>query len=272
MKPIRTERVRHGWVEANGLRLHHLVYGDEGRPIVCLHGVTGHGWAWHAVAPSLTDMGRVLAFDLRGHGDSQWSADAAYGSEHHAADVLGRLDALGAGEVDVVGSSWGALIAIAIAAAEPERVRRLAIVDVEASFEQGETDVFPRPHAYATHEDAVAFERQGNPHAPDALLDVVAAGATRPGPDGTLVPKHDPFFFERWPFRGDDRWAQLPSLTMPTLLVHAEASFVRCEVMRRMAEAIPNARLVHLPDTTHVVPVDNPEGLIEHLAPFLAEG
>jgi pimeloyl-ACP methyl ester carboxylesterase len=233
--------------------------------------VTGHAWSWHGVAPALPDAGSVLAFDLRGHGDSQWSSDAAYGTDDHAADVIARLDALGADQVDLVGSSWGALIAIVVAAGAPERVRRLAIVDVEASFEQGETDVFPRPHAYATHGEAVAFERQGNPHAPDALLDVVAAGATRPGPTGTLVPKHDPFFFERWPFRNDDRWEQLPSLTMPTLLVHAESSFVRCEVMQRMAEAIPNSQLVHLPDTTHVVPVDNPDRLVEHLAPFLME-
>ena len=63
----------------------------------------------------------------------------------------------------------------------------------------------------------------------------------------------------------------LSSLTMPTLLVRAEASFVRCEVMQRMADAIPNARLEHLPDTTHVVPVDNPAGLGGYLGPFLRE-
>lgn len=267
---LRTAEVRHGWHQANGLRLHHLDYGGSGRLVVCLHGVTGHAWAWHGVAPALAGAGQVLAFDLRGHGDSQWSARADYGSGHHAADVEARLDALGAAEVDLVGSSWGALVAMVVAARMPRRVRRLVIVDVEPSFEQGETDIPPRPGDFATHEDAVAFERRGNPHAPAALLEAVAAGATRAGSNGRLVPKHDPYFFERWPFRRDDRWDLLPSLTMPTLLVHAEASFVRCGVMQRMAKAIPNARLEHLPDTTHVVPVDNPAGLAGYVAPFLA--
>ena len=269
---LQTAGVRHGWHQANGLRLHHLDYGGADRLIVCLHGVTGHAWAWHDVAPGLAGAGHVLAFDFRGHGDSQWSARADYGSGHHADDVVARLDALGADQADLVGSSWGGLVAMVVAARMPQRVRRLVIVDVEPSFSQGETDVPPRPRDYATHEDAVAFERGGNPHAPATLLQAVAAGATRPGSDGRLVPKHDPYFFERWPFRRDDRWDLLPSLTMPTLLVHAEASFVRCEVMQRMAKAIPDGRLEHLPDTTHVVPVDNPAGLAGYVAPFLAEG
>ncbi len=270
---IRTEAVRHGCLDANGLRLHHLAYGGDGRPVICLSGVTGHAWAWHAVAPALTGAGSVLALDMRGHGDSQWSADGAYASEDHAADLAAVTDAVAGGDqVDLVGSSWGALIAIAFAAQAPERVRRLAIIDVEASFEQSETDLFPRPREFASHGEAVAFERTGNPHAPQALLDIVAAGGTRPGPGGTLVPKHDPYFFERWPFRRDDVWDRLPALTMPTLLVHAQDSFVRGEVMERMADAIPNATLVHLSAATHVVAVDNPAGLTEHLVPFLGEG
>jgi pimeloyl-ACP methyl ester carboxylesterase len=268
---VATVQVRHGWHQASGLRLHHLDYGGAGRPVVCLHGVTGHAWAWHDVAPAFTSAGHVLALDLRGHGDSQWSAEGSYGSDQQAADVVARLDALGVDQADLVGSSWGALVAMAVAARTPRRVRRLVIVDVEPSFALGETDLLPRPRDYASHDDAVAFERQGNPHAPSALLQAVAAGATRPGPNGRLVPKHDPYFFERWPFRSDDLWDVLPSLTMPTLLVHAEASFVRCEVMERMANAIPVSRLQHLPDTTHVVPVDNPAGLAGCAAPFLAE-
>lgn len=268
---LATAQVRHGWHQANALRLHHLDYGGAGRLVVCLHGVTGHAWAWHGVAPALTGAGHVLAFDLRGHGDSQWSAGGEYGSVQHADDVVARLDALGAVPADLVGSSWGGLVAMIVAARLPRRVRRLVIVDVEPSFEQGETDLLPRPRDYPGHADAVASERRGNPHAPDDLLQVVAAGATRPGPEGRLVPKHDPYFFERWPFRGDDLWDLLPALAMPTLLVHAEGSFVRCEVMRQMAKAIAHSRLEHLPDTTHVVPVDNPAGLAGCVAPFLAE-
>ena len=266
----RTTRVRHGWTIVDGLRLHHLEFGNGGHPVVCLHGVTGNAWAWHDVGRGLAGK-RVLAFDFRGHGDSQWSASGAYTSEDHRGDLEARLDALGEQRVDLVGSSWGALVAIAFAARAPDRVRRLAIVDIEASFDQGETDLLPRPHGYADQGEAVAFERRNNPHGPEELVDLVAAGATRPGPEGGLLPKHDPYFFERWPFRSDDVWDRLGAISCPTLLVHAEASFVRCEVMERMAAAIAGSRLVHLPDTTHVVPEDNPSGLLDHLVPFLTK-
>ncbi len=267
---MRTTPVRHGWTTVDGLRLHHLEFGVGGRTVICMHGVTGSAWVWHDVARGLP-RNRVLALDFRGHGDSQWSATGEYTSENHRGDLEATLDALGAGQVDLVGSSWGALVAIAFAVGAPDRVRRLAIVDVEASFEQRETDVFPRPRDYADHGEAVAFERHGNPHGPEALVDLVAAGATHPGQAGRLVPKHDPYFFERWPFRSANVWDRIGAISCPTLLVHAEASFVRCKVMQRMGEAIAGSRLIHLPDTTHVVPEDNPTGLLEHLAPFLSE-
>src|SRR5205085_4220192 len=139
MSPIGSDALRHGWVEASGLRLHHLEHGTGDPPVVCMHGVTGHAWVWHHVARGLSER-RILALDFRGHGDSQWARDKAYTSAEHLADLEARLDALGESVVDLVGSSWGGLVAVAFAARNPERVRRLAIVDVEASFEQGETD------------------------------------------------------------------------------------------------------------------------------------
>jgi pimeloyl-ACP methyl ester carboxylesterase len=51
--------------------------------------------------------------------------------------------------------------------------------------------------------------------------------------------------------------------------VHAEASFIRCEVMTRVAAEIADARLLHLPGTAHVVPIDNPDGLALRVADFL---
>jgi len=266
---VRSPAVSSVFVSVGGLRLHHLDHGGSGEPIVLVHGVTGHAAAWHAVAPHLTDLGRPLAVELRGHGDSQWSAAGDYATTDHVADLVAVLDALGHEQVTVVGSAWGALVAIGVASMHPARVGRLAVVDVEASFEAGETDVFPRPRAYPDHAAAVAHERKANPHAPDDLLGLVAAGGTRPGPDGTLVPKHDPFFFERWPFRRDDWWDALGTIAAPTLLVHAGESFVRGEVMADMAARIADARLVAVAASTHVVPVDAPASLVEALRSFL---
>ena len=261
--------VRHEFVEANGTWLHHLDFGGSGRPVLLLHGVTGSAWDWHDVAAGLGSASAAVALDLRGHGDSLWSADAAYTSEAHIQDLAARIDTLGLSQVDLVGYSWGALISIGLAARLPRIVRRLVVVDVEPSFDQGESDLFPMPRSFDSPSAAADSLRASNPSAPEELIRLLAHTANRPGPVGTVVPKHDPFFFERWPFRSDDRWDELASLDMPVLLAHAEASFVRCEVMRRMAEAIPRSDLVHLPGTTHVVPVDNPAALLAHLVPFL---
>jgi pimeloyl-ACP methyl ester carboxylesterase len=265
-----TGDVRHEYLIANGLRLHLVNYPGVGRPTVCLHGVTGNGFAWGAVAERLASSLRVVAMDFRGHGDSQWSSSGAYATADHAEDLEAVLASLG-GPVDLIGSSWGGLVSVAVTAKRPELVRRLVVVDVEPSFEQSETDLFPRPHSFDSQAEAEAFERSGNPHAPEDMIRLMAAASTRPGTGGTLVPKHDPFFFERWPFRNDDHWEELPKLTVPVLYVHAGASFVRREVMERMAEQTPNATVVELPDTTHVVPVDNPDGLADLVAPFLTE-
>jgi pimeloyl-ACP methyl ester carboxylesterase len=271
---IATRPHRDVFVTVDGLRLHaveHVGAGERSAapPVLLLHGVTGHAAVWHDVAEPLSAHRRVLALDFRGFGDSQWSPTASYRTTDHAADVVGMLDALAIDQATLVGSSWGALVALAVSAIVPARVDRLVMVDVEPSFTQGETDLFPRPRTYAAHAEAVAHERAANPHAGDALLDVVAASGTRPGPDGSLVPKHDPVFFERWPFRSDDWWDALATVAAPALVVHAGASFVRREITERMSATFANGHHVEIPESTHVVPIDAPAPLAAALLSFL---
>ena len=101
--------VRHAFVLVNDLRLHRVEYGGSGRPIVCLHGVTGHAWVWHDVTAYLRSVGRVVGVDMRGYGESQWAPDGAYTTEHHVADLAGVLDDLGVEQVDLAGNSWGGM-------------------------------------------------------------------------------------------------------------------------------------------------------------------
>jgi pimeloyl-ACP methyl ester carboxylesterase len=239
-----------------------------------LHGVTGSAWDWHHVGRELggrLSTGLPLALDFRGHGDSGWSGSGAYRSEDHAADVRALIDHLDAGPVDLVGYSWGALVAVHLAARWPDLVHSVVLADVEASFEQSQTDLPPLPRSFASAAEVDAARRAENPHAPQDLIRLTARTATRAAQDGRIVPKHDPYFFDRWPFRADNRWDELAALTQPTLFVHAKESFVRGEVMARMAEVARNARIVDLPATCHVVPVDNPTGILELLTDFLGQ-
>lgn len=266
-----THPVRHSFVYSGDLRLHRLDFGGSGRPLVCIHGVTGHASLWHDVTAGLTSLRRVVAVDMRGHGDSQWSVDRAYRTDDHATDLEAVVHDLGHTQVDLAGLSWGALVALAFASRHPDRVGRLAMVDVEPSFEQGETDVFPRPREFEDHAAAAAWVRETNPNAPDGMVEVVAGMGTRPGPNGALIPKHDPFFFERWPFRSDDRWDELRALSLPVLVVRADQTWVRAEVAERMATEAPDGRLVQIANSTHLIPVEQPAELGRALMTFFAE-
>ena len=265
---IRTVAVSHGFVPIGGRALHRIEYSRSGRRILLVHGVTGSAWDWHHVAQEITALGSLVAVDLRGHGDSEWSASGAYTTADHATDLVADVD-VGSEPVDLVGYSWGALIAVALAVRRPGRIRRLVVVDVEPAFDISETDVPPVPTRFGSTADALAHLRASNPSAPQDLLEILVRSTNRPDVDGGLVPKHDPYFVARWPFRSDDHWDEARSVEVPTLLVHAGASFVRVDVMRRFADSFPRAELVQLPETHHVVPVDNPSGLAEHVRSFL---
>jgi pimeloyl-ACP methyl ester carboxylesterase len=264
-------KVSHGFVHANGLRLHYLDYGGSGRPIICSHGVTGHAWVWAGVADALSHSGRVIATDLRGFGDSQWSANEAYTTDDHAADLDAIISSLGADEVDLVGSSWGGLVSIVLAAAKPGLVRRLALVDVAPSSDQPEDEVPPMAYDFADHAEVEAADRAANPNAPDDMIEIAALHGTRPGEGGRLYRNRDPVFLRRWPFRADDRWAELRSLDIPVLVAHAADSFIPGDVAAQMAKEIPHATLVEIERSGHVVPLENPSALADALTTFLSD-
>ena len=111
----------------NGDALHVRSYGpDDGRPVLALHGVTGHSGRWHALAPLLPGV-RLIAVDLRGHGRSPWTPP--WGFEQHVADVLAVLDAHGLERAAVLGHSFGGAVAVHLARHAPQRVERLVLLD-----------------------------------------------------------------------------------------------------------------------------------------------
>jgi pimeloyl-ACP methyl ester carboxylesterase len=101
------------------------------------------------------------------------------------------------------------------------------------------------------------------------MVAMMTASTYAPAADGTLVPKHDPYFFERWPFRSDDHWDRLGTIQAPALLLHSANSFVSGEVMKDMTARIPDARLVEVDDSGHVVPVENPAAIVAAVTAFL---
>lgn len=99
---------------------------DDGVVVLALHGLTGHGKRWGHLAGLLPEV-RMLAPDLRGHGRS--TSLPPWDFETIVEDLVGLLDAEGAGAVVVVGHSFGGATAIHLAARYPERVRGLVLLD-----------------------------------------------------------------------------------------------------------------------------------------------
>jgi esterase len=124
------QQVSLGRTAGAGLGLSYREWNADapGLPLVLLHGITGSSADWEPVSRHL-DYRRAIALDARGHGDSEWDSDEAYGGDQHFADVAMALDALGLEQCILVGFSMGGSVAILAAAALPERVAGVVVVD-----------------------------------------------------------------------------------------------------------------------------------------------
>ena len=100
----------------------------KGPAVVCVHGLTANHTCWASVADVLSPAHRLIAYDLRGRGESA-KPDKGYSLAHHNADLLALLDHFGLKKAVLVGHSLGAHIAVRFAAVHPERVAKLVLVD-----------------------------------------------------------------------------------------------------------------------------------------------
>lgn len=107
--------------------LHTYEWGDpSGSPVVCLHGVTGHGGRFELLAPRLPAH-RVIGVDLRGHGYSGF--EPPWDIETHLADLVETADALGIENAAWLGHSFGGRIVSELSAAAPGLVERAILLD-----------------------------------------------------------------------------------------------------------------------------------------------
>jgi pimeloyl-ACP methyl ester carboxylesterase len=275
----------HRHLLANRLRLHLLEWGDEGPPVLLLHGFLEHAHVWDWVAPRLAAAGhRVLALDWRGHGDSAWvGAGGYYHFPDYAADLAGVVRALG-GRAAVVGHSMGAAAAILYAGTEPERVSALVAVDALGPPDSP-PDVAPvRFVRWLADLERVAAA--GPPVADDAAERLAArfprwpaaaarhlADAGTTVRDGRRVWKFDPLHrtTSPQPYYIAQARAFWRRITCPVLYVEGAESELRLnpeDVAERLAAL--RARRVTLAGCGHHPHVEQPERLADVLLEFLA--
>ena len=119
----------HHHADLGDVRIHYVTAG-EGFPIVLLHGWPQSWYEWRGVIPALTAAGySVIAPDLRGLGDSSRPSEG-YDKKTVGNDIWRLLERRGVSAFHLVGHDWGGPTAYAIAAAHPEAVKTLVILDV----------------------------------------------------------------------------------------------------------------------------------------------
>ncbi|MGH7354050.1 MAG: alpha/beta fold hydrolase, partial [Candidatus Rokuibacteriota bacterium] len=115
-------------IKSNGISLAVRDRGGRGPAIFAIHGLTSNHTVWDPLADMLGDRHRLVAYDLRGRGDSDKPA-TGYHLASHAGDLRGLLDHYGIERAIVMGHSLGAHIAVQFATLYPERVRKLVLFD-----------------------------------------------------------------------------------------------------------------------------------------------
>jgi pimeloyl-ACP methyl ester carboxylesterase len=230
----------------DGSRLCHEVYG-HGEPILLVEGAGGDIGGWRRSIPRLAAELRVVVFDLRGNGRSV-APDAPMAMATFVEDTLALLDHLGIDRAHVYGQSFGGMVAQEVALAAPDRVRSLILactlpgmrhaVPVRARVPKARPwEAMYSPRFLREHPEEVAEDqRLGTPQRP--------AMARR-----------------QWEaMQGFDAYDRLPSLRLPTLVIHGtEDRVIHPNNARILAELIPGARLVLLEGAGHVYHAEQPE-------------
>jgi pimeloyl-ACP methyl ester carboxylesterase len=182
--------MREGWLERDGVRLHHLEWGAGSRrpPLLLLHGLSSNARFWTRLADLLPSGRRVVALDQRSHGGSDRPA-SGYSIEVMSGDAAWAIEELGLERPVVVGHSWGASVALDLAGTRPDLVSGLASIDgpiwpmsERLTWDEASRLMQPPLPRYASLEEALAEGRAGFREAwGDDLGAFVEAGLVRDG-------------------------------------------------------------------------------------------
>ncbi|MEV4318567.1 alpha/beta hydrolase [Actinocrispum sp. NPDC049592] len=194
----------------------------DGRPVLAVHGVGGHGGRWKRLAEEFLLGLKLVAPDLRGHGESTnlppWTL------EQHAADLLSVLDSQKVSGLAVVGHGFGAAAAIHLARLAPQRITRLVLLDPAIGLEPQDAlnRMPPWPQVFNTIEQAGEWLRGQWPEV--SLRDVAEELETNfYQTSGRWMPRYS-YAATTTAWSEMCRAAQLPPPDTPTLVVTAARS------------------------------------------------
>jgi pimeloyl-ACP methyl ester carboxylesterase len=274
------------------MRLHYLDWGNSSAPtLILVHGGFDHARSWDWTARALAKDYHVVVPDLRGHGDSAWSAEGSYIMANFAYDLAQLVEQLGREPVTLVGHSLGGSIALRYAGMFPDKVSRIVAIEglglsplrIEEETQKSAPDLLrawidkrkagarrPRRH-YPTIEAAVARMRERNDHlSVEQAMHLTVHGVNR-NEDGSYRWKFDPYLRDATPQVGSD--FELPEfwsrIVCPTLLCLGLDSWASNPVKDGRAAHFQNARLAEFANAGHWLHHDQFDQFMTELRAFL---
>ncbi len=302
------------FVDVDDLRLHYLVWDNklvqnkqpeenlvveqdnDDVPIVLLHGLSATADTWHQVAEHFYQNYQVIAFDLRGHGQSD-QPENGYDLVTIAEDVIQGMAALGLGQVALVGHGWGARVALTLAARHPALISHLILVDcphVEPKHWPGMTrERFIRERSAKEVYDSLqdfteTMHQEMNSFWSPEIEEIILTYA-RTLPNGSVEERLKPEQQRRireavWEDRALSYYGKL---TCPVLLVPAAAepqpgeeppekledadefAAAKGYMAAQVARAIQHCSVFWMPDTVHDIQLQRPKVLAKAIADFI---
>jgi esterase len=263
------------FVNANGLRLHYIDYGNDGAPwVVCVHGLTGNAHNFDALAPHLAAKYHVISVDVRGRGDSNWGPPTEYLNQNYVTDLAKMLEGLGVARASLIGTSMGGIISMMYAGGWPERVERLVINDIGPEIDPAgaariASYVGEAPERFKDIGEVVKYYKENYPPMAKLADSVVAdqvKWSVKPGTAGALGWKMDPNI--RRPLRGStaqqrfDLWVPYARIACPTLIVRgADSDVLDRGTASRMCKVLKRAKVVEVPGVGHAPSLTEAEAL-----------
>jgi len=257
-------------VQSNGIRMHYWRTGGVEKPVMIMaHGITDYGLNWSTLASKFEDEYDIIMYDARGHGFSE-KPDGPYDLKTHVEDLVGLIHALDIQKPILVGHSMGGSIAMLAAATYPDLFAGVIMEDppMEEALEHLTEDILPEWKEWVTtlsrtpkqklmklarkkyHPGWTAFEYD---HWAESKLLVV--------PQVINILKGSGFGNPRELF---------PLITVPTLILKADAEEALRQRHLEAAALLPNGKLIHIDGANHLIRNDKPVEMEREMRAFLS--
>ena len=262
------------FLDVNGLRIHYLDWGGNERPLVMVHGLDRVARTFDHLALRLSPAYRVIAIDMRGHGDSGWDPQGRYLVEDHVGDLEGVVQQLGLRDLVLWGNSTGGRVVQVFAGKHPELVSHVISEDVGPERPRQIADNYAKrvqqeQAGWASEDELLAQLTKTNPRMSLTVLEPYVRYGTKKRADGRIEWKRDPQLVNG--FVATDLWRFVRTITSPILyILGGRSNIVPPETQEELRKTLPNAQLITIPDVGHYPSDEKPDEVMRIVSQFLA--